>query len=309
MPHGLSVSTTRFTRRQVMAVVSLVVLVAIVGGVVMMRRGSDRQTLVRAASNLMAAESLQTTTELVINLPRRLRNADRPFTLVTVRVKGDVQQAEDSTPEVSGTLLLEARGRGNIFFADGDVRILRDEVLFNLENLPVFLNPTGSLVDKWTRVETSLLRTNNGDEVKRILVEVLSGLRRADTEMVDGESLIRFTGSVSAEQEEQLYELFRQRSSGNPALHQIARLLQANTVKSIDVWVDGDRDEVRKIAVHFVRPLDEGQEFDFATLTMQFSQYGKGVVIDRPTTKLRVRPEVFGRIFGSGEVAELQLQP
>lgn len=276
--------------------------------VIALTGGGSQKSLRRAADSLLAAESLHAKTELKINLPPRLGKVDRPFTLISVLVEGDVQQADDATPELTGNLLLEARGRGNVFFADGETRILKDEVLFNLENLPVLLNPSGSLVKKWTRVETSLLKISNGEEVRQALTEVLANLANAGTEKVAGEKLTRFTGGLTAEQEERLFETLRQRSSGSPALHQIARLLSTNNVKSLDVWVVRGKKEIRRIAVQFVRPLSDGREIDLALLTFDFTDYGKEIAIDRPATALNARPEVFARVFGSGDLEEITLE-
>lgn len=296
-----------WNRKTVWIVIGAIVLLIVAGfGLYRLSAGASQRELRASAANLLSAESLHTKTEFIINLPKRSGNLDRPFTLITTKFEGDVKQADDSTPEFTGTLLVEARGRGNVFFADGDMRILRDEVLFNLENLPVFLNPTGSLVKKWTRVEASLLKTNNGEAFKQALAQALAGLTPVGEENVNGESLTRFSGSLTAEQEEQLFEMLQLQASGNPTLHQVARLLQANNVKSLEVWVDGGQEEIRRLSAHFVRPLSEGREFDFATLTLEFSDYGKEVSIDRPETKLRVRPDVFARIFGTGQAEEIK---
>src|SRR5688572_20275348 len=82
------------------------------------------------ATNLEAAvEALQTTPtfhvkdELLVQLPPRLRNQQRPFTNITARVEGDVQRLSTGTPELTGQLFLGATGPGAEFFADGDLRI------------------------------------------------------------------------------------------------------------------------------------------------------------------------------------------
>ncbi len=282
-------------------------IVLLVGGWGISRQlRSKEQVLVSAFDALFSASSFHTTTSLVLNLPERLRNSDRPFTKVTVRVEGDVLKSSDSTPELTGKLLIEARGRGNIFFANGDVRILRDEVLFNLKNLPVFLNPSGSLVHKWTRVEAPLLQTSNGEEVKAALNRIGSAVSYTGTETIDATSLWHYHGSLTAEQQQDLQAVLRQNVSNNRALGVVARLLRSNTVDAVDVWVDPSSKQVRQIIVHFTRPLAEGHVYDLGLLTLTFSDYQKNVVIDRPATTVSVRPEVFARIFGSGDVEELQ---
>src|SRR5688572_2275261 len=120
----------------VLAVVALIALVV-------SRLGSER-LLRRSFDNLTQAESFSTTAELTLRLPRLRRGVERPFTEIRATVAGDVRRAESGTAELTGTLYTEAKGRGNVFFADGEIRILENEVLFRLENLPVFLNRSGS---------------------------------------------------------------------------------------------------------------------------------------------------------------------
>jgi hypothetical protein len=242
-----------------------------------------------------------------MNFPERLRGQERPFTKATVRVEGDVKQSEDRTPELAGTLFLEARGRGNVFFADGQLRVLRERVLFNLDNLPVFLNPSGSLVKKWTKVESSLLTTRNADQVQEVVAGVLAKAVPAGSESVQGEQLARFRISLTEEEEAALAELMQRSASGNAGLHVLARLLSANRVESLTLWTRGS--ELRQVQAHFVRPVTEGQEFDFALLTLRFTDYGKKVAFDIPETTLRVRPDVFARIFGGGQVEQVNPEP
>lgn len=279
--------------------VALVIILVLVG---LLRLGK-RGVAAKAFENLANADSFHTQTELLINLPERFRGQERPFTKTIARVDGDVKKTEDKTPEFSGSLYLEARGRGNIFFADGQTRIMRDRVVFNLDNVPVFLNPSGSLVKKWTKVETSLLQAKNGGEVRDALNNILKKATPAGKETVPfdgaqgkGEQLARFSITLAAEEEKILAGIFRQSASGSPALNTLARLLDANVVKEFVIWVDGK--EIRQIRVHFVRPLSGGREFDFATLTLQFTDYNKDVAIDAPETKRSVKPEAFAKIFG-----------
>lgn len=299
---------TTFQRKPVIVGASaLIVLVALVWALAAFLGNKDRE-LAAALKNILGAETLHTKTELVIHLPRRMGTVDRPFTEILFRVDGDMQKASDSTPEVSGQLLVEARGRGNVFFADGDIRILKDEVLFNLENLPVFFDPKGRLIKRWTRVETSLLTSSNGEQIKTALASAATAVKYAGKEKIDDTTVLRFHGALTSEQEEALYQVVRHRASGNQALSVIARLLQANNVDSLDIWVDSSAGEIRRIAAHFARPLSNGNTFDFATLTMDFSDYGQPVTIDHPEAKGRVQPQVFGRILGSGDFEEIQAE-
>lgn len=267
-----------------------------------------RNVLPAATDKLLNAQTFHVVSELTINLPAKLRGADRPFTKITARLNGATKRASSGTPELTGALLLEARGRGNVFFADGQTRILADRVLFNLDNLPVFLNPSGSLVHRWTEVSAPLLTTNNPAQVREVLAASLGSVRKVGTETIDEQRLTRYSGSFNEEQEQQLADVLRQGTSGNRAAHVIARLLDANRVEALDIWVDSGAQEIRHLRVHFVRPLSNGNEFDFATLTLTFTDYGKSVAIDEPQRQARVRPEVFAKIFGSGDIQEVKTQ-
>lgn len=305
--------TAQWTTRQtwVAAAIGVVVIALLV---LIFGREGNPKAIAKGFAHLAEADSFHTQTELVINLPTLLRGRERPFTKTTIRLEGDVARAEDRTPEFTGTFYLEARGRGNVFFADGQGRILRERVLFNLDNLPVFLNPTGSLVKRWTKVEAPLLTTANGEQVKEALEGIAAKASPAGKESIpldgaqgkQGEQLARFTIALSEEDEAALANVFRQAASGNRALHVLARLLDANRVAELVVWTDGR--QLRQIQAHFVRPLEDGSEFDFARLNLRFTDYGKEVAIDAPETKRFVRPDVFARIFGGGNVEEVKAE-
>lgn len=277
--------------------------------VVGMNRGGSNKDAVKAFHRLAEGETWHAKSELTIQLPERLRGQDRPFTDIDIVVEGDVLRAEGKNPEMTGELSLEAKGRGNIFFADGQALILQDRVLFNLDNLPVFLNPSGSLVERWTEVAVPVLETRNGDQVREALAAVVQKLEPAGSEDVDDEKLKKFTAALTKEEGQALGEVLRIRTSGNRALHVVYRLLDANILKELNVWVDSGDNEVRRITAHFARPLTDGGEFDFATLTLTFSDYGKEVVIAPPERQLTVRPEVFGKLFGgSGELDAIEAE-
>lgn len=294
------------TKRLAVIVLGVATGAVLIGWAAVKLEGDKSKVLAQAFDQLLAAESLHAKTVLTINLPGRWRGVDRPFTVVLAQIEGDVVQADDGTPELAGRLRLEGRGRGNIFFADGDVRILQDQVLFNLVNLPVLLNPSGSLVKKWTRVPVPLLRTRNGEQVKMALADLVSKVSYAGKETIDGATLWHYQGSLAAEEQQALVEVLRRGVSGNQALGVVARLLRANEVDELDIWVDKPARQVRRISAHFARPLADGGKFDFARLTLDFSAYNQPVVIDRPAPALTVKPDVFARIFGSGEVEEIQ---
>ena len=266
--------TARWDQRHTwVAIVGVVVVLLLV--VLAMSRG--RANVTRAAQKMMNADTMHINAELVINLPERSRGRERPFTKMTVRLGGDMTRTDDRTPEFGGTLYFEARGRGNVFFADGQGRIFRDRVLFNLDNLPVFLNPSGSLVKRWTKVEIPLMQTRNAAQVQEALLRVMDKAESAGKESLGGESLRRFTITLTEEEEKMLIDVLHQSTSGNLALDVLARLLDSNVMKDLTVWVKGD--ELRQVRAQFVRPFKDAQgtpqEFDFATLTLRFVDYGK----------------------------------
>ena len=301
----MSLSRVLGQRKPLLIAVAGGAVVVLIAGVLMSRIGSER-LLRRSFENLAEAESFSTNAELTLRLPRLRRGAERPFTEIRTTVSGDVRRAESGTAELTGTLYAEAKGRGNIFFADGDVMISEDEVLFRLDNLPVFLNRSGSLVKRWTRVGAPVLKTSNMSDIQAALEPAVASLARAGTEKIDGERLVRFAGTPAPEVEDALMALVDKGSSGSEAWHVLARLLRANNIDSLEVWVDSSSDEVRRIRAHFVRPLADGRTFDFAYLTLSFRDFGRDVSIDRPEAKLEVQPRAFAKIFGQGEVTELE---
>ena len=125
------------------------------------------------------------------------------------------------------------------------------------------------------------------------------------TEKIDAESTWHFAGTVSDEASKQVQEAWRMSNSDNKGLDTVARLLAANRVKQLDVWLSKNNDQLRQIKANFVRPLSNGNEFDFATLEISLTDYGKVVTIDRPAEELAVKPDVFAKLFGSGEIEEI----
>ncbi len=78
-------------------------------------------------------------------------------------------------------------------------------------------------------------------------------------------------------------------------------------VANLQVWVDEEEKEIRIIEANFVRPTADGNTSEEgAVLTLTFTDYGKQVVIEEPDTEFSVRPEVFSKIFGSGELESLE---
>lgn len=281
--------------------VTLVVVLVLFGMWARVSRTLPRQALAEASQ----AATLHTKAELMLHLPERLKGKPRPFTRVVSRVEGDVARGEGGIPELTGTVRVEATGKGTLFFADGEARILREAVVFNLHDLPVLLNPSGSLVDKWTYVDSSLLVMKEPQAAHAALQQVFSKLIYQGRERVAGESLRRFDGTLTEEEEQSLATVLSREQSGNLGLDVVARLLEAHKLKRMSVWV-GSRKELRRVELNFVHPLQRGGEFDFATLVLTFTDYGKPVTIVRPARQLTVRPDVFARLFGTGDVEEVQ---
>lgn len=293
----------RRDRRRLWLALSAVAAVAVLGfwGV---QRWRQRDLPERALIALAAADSVRVQAELTLHLPPRLRGAERPFTEVVTRVAGDVRYTEAGVPELAGTLYAEARGRGTIFFADGDVRVLADDVRFRLDNIPIFLHRSGALVNRWTRVPMPLLATRNPADVRQVLEHVFSKLVRGGSETIEGERLVRFSGSLSEETEAVLQEVLHREISGNLGWHMLARLIAVNNVSLFEAWIDPDREELRRVAVDFARPLRDGSTFDFARLVLTFRDAGAALTVDQPETLLVVQPEVFATLFGTGEVRQ-----
>lgn len=265
----------------------------------------SRRLPLEALAMAVATQTMHVNSELTLHLPERLNGKPRPFTQVVSRVDGDVARGDGGVPELTGTLRVEATGKGTLFFADGEARILHDAVAFKLHDLPVLLNPSGNLIDKWTYVASTLLTTKDPGAAGAALQQVFTKLSYTGRERINGESLRRFDGTLAEEEEQQLAHVLSKEQSGNLGLDVVARLLGAHKLKRLSVWI-GSGKELRRIELNFVHPLQRGGEFDFATLTLTFTDYGKPVSVDRPEKQLTVRPAVFARLFGTGDVEEVQ---
>ena len=278
-----------------------VVIVLVVAGMMLSRRSSAQAVMNDVWERLQGAHSLHAKAELLLHpaLPQGAR--ERPFTQATIRVEGDVQYAENGAPELTGKLYSEARGRGTIFFADGDVRLLHDAVAFRLENLPVLLNPSGSLIKRWTYVDVPALQASNTSDVLAAVREAAQQLRYEGKQDLDGDSAYYLTGSLTPEHEDKLISVLQQSTSGSRALHVVARLLGAADADSVKVWVDTGSHELRQLEVVFSRPLRD-QKAPVATLRLSLRDYNKAVSIERPPREASVNPSVFARIFGTGDL-------
>lgn len=264
------------------------------------------RTVMLALTELGQTDSLHANTVLKLNLPERLGYRQRPFTAVDIVIDGDMQRSDTGVPELAGTVRGEARGLGNTFFVDGDLRLLQDAVSFRLDNLPILLNPSGSLINKWTYVDTPLLVTNNGSNVAQAVAMAASRLTYQGRQTLDGQRLAHYAGQLSAEDEQALADAFRLSASGNQALHVVARLLDAHNVRDFQVWLTPSSRQLHTVQISFVRPLRDGGEFDFATLTLSVNNFGEPATIDRPERKVVVSPGVFSRLFGSGDSMVIQ---
>lgn len=284
---------------------AIVILVVVVAWAQANQAKKGTAVMEKAMEQLQQAGGLHSEVNLSINLPERMRSKQRPLTKVTINLNGDVVKRERAL-EMAGDMNLEARGPGNIFFAKGELRILEDATMFKLSEFPVLLNPNGNLSGKWTYVPSRLMTIKQDGQQLAWLQKLGEGLIYQGTEDIGSESVWHFSGTVSDEISRQVQGAWRLRNSGNKGLDTIARLLAANRVKQLDVWVSKKDDQLRMVKANFVRPLSNGNEFDFATLEISLTDYGKVAVIERPAEELTVEPEVFAKVFGTGEIEEIK---
>lgn len=247
------------------------------------------------------ASSYHAVAQLDLRLPFYLGRRERPIQQVTARVDGDVLKT-DGQPEVTGKLSLVAKGRGTVFSAAGDLRLLQDSVLFNLQTLPVLLNPRGNLINRWTAVAATPLHVSQSEALRTELAELLARAEYEGRERRGDERLYRFKVPIGPDEKTRIVALTQQTASGSSALHIVARLAEAFDIGSFTVWVAPRGHELRRIEIDFVKPQAEGDPQRRARLLLAFDQYGKAVTIDRPAAPLSVRPDVFARMFGSGEI-------
>lgn len=258
----------------------------------------------KAIDQLRDADTWHTTVELALDLGEVATEA-RAIRDVVIAIEGDVRRAADETPELAGAFKIEGKGRGNIFFADGDVQILHDRALFYLNNVPQLLNPSGSLIERWTLADSSVLQTDNTAAIRAVLGSIVSGFSYDGKEKVADRMALKFTGDLTVEQEEQLYEVLNQRASGSPAWQVMARLLQANDVSAVTIWIDDKTQEFRQAQVLFERTLDGEAARHFATLTVSFTDYNAPVSFAEVEPTARVNPNIFTRLFGTGQLTSV----
>lgn len=279
-----------------------VAVVAVIVGLLVWRLAASRVTAPEKALQALAdAKSYHVATEFIVNMPLRVQGRERPFPNLLARIEGDVLRNEHGTPELTGDIYMEAKGRGEELTAEGELRILNDDVAFYLDSLPVLLNPSGSLIKKWTYVPSPLLHTYNSAALRPILGTLFASLQSQGETQFNSQRVQRFTGALTPDQAEELIDVFELEASHNHGLNTLARLLRANEVKSITVDVN-DRGELAQVLVVFVQKFSDGREVDRAGVRLSFTDYHKKVTIDRPERQVTVRPEVFARIFGGGAV-------
>ena len=264
----------------------------------------------RNASNLALAalqefdqaKTYHVKAEFIASLPVRSANRARAFTRFTANVEGDAVENEAGTPEITGKLHGELSGSGARFFADGDIRIGDNVTAFFLQELPVIFDPNRRLVKKWTHVDGQILTTKNGSTIREELYQVAKTATPIGREEIDGVSTRRVRLTVSPEQEQALAVALQHKASGNHAWNIIARLFQAFDVRFLDLWIDPDNKELRLVAAVFGANNQQGKFVRRAVIDLRFSDYGKDVTFEIPEKQLTVQPEVFRRLFNTGEI-------
>lgn len=283
-------------------ILSGLAILVVIAGIFIYQRIRDRKLLpARALESFVAAQSYHVKANISINLPILIQNRERPFTNVIGVVEGDVQREEHGTPEFTGKLYGQMKGRGEEFSADGELRILNDAVAFRLKNFPVLVNPSGSLRNRWTYVDAPLLHTRNASDITNALRVAFKELNYVGRVQSEGTDVVRYNGTFTPETKTALITLFQRDVSGNQGWHVLARLLASNDVRSVTVDVT-PQGELHEVAAIFVRQRPDGQDFERAGVKVSFSEYNKAVNVERPARQSRVSPSVFAKLFGTGEI-------
>ena len=288
-----------------LALIIGLVIVVIAVGIFLYRRSYPANLANRAIAHFMAARSFHVKANIAINFPVRVKNRERPFTNVIGVIDGDVQREAHGTPEFTGALRGQLKGRGEEFTMDGEIRLLNDAVAFRLTNFPVLVNPTGSLRNRWTFVPSALLQTRNSPDIQATLRDAFAELHFVGNVQANGQRVVRYTGTVTPETQAKLVTALQYGTSGNHGWNVLARLLRANTVRSVtlDITPSG---EVHTISAIFIKKLANGTEFERAGVRLAFSDYNKKVSINRPPQQAHVNPGVFAKLFGTGELTPQQ---
>lgn len=276
------------------------IVLAVVWWMVAHRNAAQLATA--AITKLDQASSYHVRAELVASLPVRSATRARPFTKFTARVEGDAQENQNGTPELMGTVHSELTGSGARFFTNGDIRIAEAVTAFRLDELPVFFDPNRRLIKKWTHVQGRTLTTKNGNAIREALYPILRSATVVKKEELDGEKLTRVRLSPSSEQEQALTIALQHTASGNHAWNIVARALHAFDIRFFDLWIEPDSQEVRRIAAVFGAPSKQGKFIRRIVIDVRFSDFNKEVKFELPEKQLTVQPEVFRRLFNTGEI-------
>jgi hypothetical protein len=291
-------------RKIYIAAGGLVIILLVGWGVWWATHGTKQREiqLRQALENTWQAQTYHAVAELELHLPATQGQRKRPLNNVVINVEGDTQH-QGPIPEFAGQFKIEAKGAGLVLFSNGDARLLSDAVAFRLDSLPALFANSEGLTKKWTYVSAVPLKTDNPRQVREALLSVLTSLHYAGRENQDlsgkTEATYHYSGTLNTDQEQQLVNQWKAEATHNRALNILARLLGAYNVRSIDIWLDGSN-HLRLIEVSFQDRQDKSIER--AKLKLSFSDFGKKVTIDRPKKELTVKPEVFAKIFGTGEV-------
>lgn len=290
-------------KKIVVFVLIAVAAVVVIMGVWWMRaQGRAQRALSNALPLLLSSSGYHFSSILQLDLPLEIGQRQRPIHQIFFKVEGDVQM-DGEAPQFVGNLRVDAKGRGTILFSEGELRIFSDQVAFRLEELSSLLNPSGNLIEKWTYVDTPIFITKNPEAAKEALGALFTQINYEGRRQLPGESRLKgwyFTGQPTEEQELVLATVLNRQTSGNQTLHVLARLLEAWRVGKIEIWVDERSSHLA--AVHIVFVDEDSEHRQAATLTLNLSEYGKKVAIEKPPRELSVRPEVFGKIFGQGDL-------
>jgi hypothetical protein len=283
------------------------IIVGLIGGAVVwwLTRARPQAVLADSLENFLAAETFAVRSELDLDLPLTLQGRPRPLNKVAVIIGGDMRRGEEGVQEFAGTVRAEARGSGVVLFTAGNLTVLKDRVIFKLDDFPALLNPSGSLIGKWTHVETPVFTTHNPEAIQEVVGELISHLQYVGKDAVPGKEseggYAHFYGQLEGERAVRLAHVLDERSSGNKTLNIIARLLYSFELRGIDVWVDRPSRSVAAVQLAFAAP-EEAASGRGATLRVAFSDYGKLVTVDTPPQERRVRPEVFAPLFNQGRL-------
>ena len=286
------------------AAVLLVWLVArsVRHGAVPVASATNEAGTIPALDVLAKARTFHAEAQLIFNLPAKVGTVERPLRTITGQLSGDVKRTSDGTPEFTGTIYMDARGHGNALFADGQIRLLKDRVLFWLDDLPSTLNPKGNLVHQWTAVNAPTLTTSNPLAVRQVLADIWPTLKLKDKPTINGRAADHYQGTVAPTDQKKLAAVFAGTASHNAGLDLLARLLTTYPVDRWEVWIDHQNNELIGLQIHFIRPKAAPEDTDAATVRLAFTHYGETVSIDTPKPITTIDPAIFVKLFSGQSV-------